>query len=324
MSTVSFLTTPAMAGRCPSTTRGRGPWLLARHRSGRGPGDGPDRRRRRRPGGLRRLARVGHLALRRLRGPGAASATFEYDPRTGSFVASGIVDVSQFVFTPDGRILGAGLAGRSASTRAVRRSGRELPTGARRCVVRAGEPRRAARAGDVERPTGTCSTWSRSSHGVTRSRPRRRREWSRLAASRRRSSAHQHPRRRRLRDLRPAAMVKALCALAGRNPNSTSGRPTSAARRRTPRSVRLPDSGRAGRPDVLRLSDGLGGATHHSRGEHGGAWPHAFEQVADLLDLGDRLDDHLFAAGAQVPQPDPGLVDRFGDVTVMGMVPSSV
>ena len=42
--------------------------------------------------------------------------------------------------------------------------------------------------------------------------------------------------------------------------------------------------------------------------------PHALEQVADLLDLADRLGDQLFAAGAQVPQPAPGLVDRLRDV----------
>src|SRR3954452_7998836 len=42
--------------------------------------------------------------------------------------------------------------------------------------------------------------------------------------------------------------------------------------------------------------------------------PHAFEQVADLLDLAARVGDQLLAAGTQVPQPTPRLIDRFGDV----------
>jgi hypothetical protein len=41
---------------------------------------------------------------------------------------------------------------------------------------------------------------------------------------------------------------------------------------------------------------------------------HALEQVADLLDLADRLHDQLLAAGTEVTQPPPGLVGRLGDV----------
>jgi hypothetical protein len=42
--------------------------------------------------------------------------------------------------------------------------------------------------------------------------------------------------------------------------------------------------------------------------------PHALEQGADLLDLGDDLHDQLLAAGAEMTQPAPRLVDRFGQV----------
>ena len=42
--------------------------------------------------------------------------------------------------------------------------------------------------------------------------------------------------------------------------------------------------------------------------------PHALEQVADLLDACHVLTGELFAAGAEVPQPRPCLVDRFGQV----------
>jgi hypothetical protein len=42
--------------------------------------------------------------------------------------------------------------------------------------------------------------------------------------------------------------------------------------------------------------------------------PDAFEQGTHLLYLADLLDDELCAAGTQVPQPSPGLVDRFRDV----------
>ena len=43
-------------------------------------------------------------------------------------------------------------------------------------------------------------------------------------------------------------------------------------------------------------------------------WPHALEQVADLLDARDVLIEQLLAAGTEVPQPAPGLIDRFGQV----------
>jgi hypothetical protein len=42
--------------------------------------------------------------------------------------------------------------------------------------------------------------------------------------------------------------------------------------------------------------------------------PHALQQGADLLHLGDHVDDQLLAAHAEVPQPTPGLVDRLRDV----------
>src|SRR5665647_2900507 len=42
--------------------------------------------------------------------------------------------------------------------------------------------------------------------------------------------------------------------------------------------------------------------------------PHALEQVTDLLDLADRLSEQPFAAGPQVPQPSPGLIQWFGNV----------
>jgi hypothetical protein len=37
-------------------------------------------------------------------------------------------------------------------------------------------------------------------------------------------------------------------------------------------------------------------------------------QVADLLNLTGDLADQLLAAGAEVPQPGPGLVDRLRDI----------
>jgi hypothetical protein len=42
--------------------------------------------------------------------------------------------------------------------------------------------------------------------------------------------------------------------------------------------------------------------------------PYALQRVADLLDLADRLGERPFAAGPQVPQPAPGLIQWFGDV----------
>ena len=42
--------------------------------------------------------------------------------------------------------------------------------------------------------------------------------------------------------------------------------------------------------------------------------PDALEQGAHLLDLGDHLDDQLLAAGTEVPQPAPRLIDRLRDV----------
>ncbi|SFW92050.1 hypothetical protein SAMN04489730_8352 [Amycolatopsis australiensis] len=45
-----------------------------------------------------------------------------------------------------------------------------------------------------------------------------------------------------------------------------------------------------------------------------GGGPDTFEQGTDLLDLTGHLDDQLLAAGAEVTQPAPDLVDRFGDI----------
>ena len=69
--------------------------------------------------------------------------------------------------------------------------------------------------------------------------------------------------------------------------------------------VTVDDHGQGGDPG--------GGAERPVRGLQGGG-PHALEQVADLLDARHVLLDQLLAAGAQVPQPPPGLVDRFGQV----------
>lgn len=48
------------------------------------------------------------------------------------------------------------------------------------------------------------------------------------------------------------------------------------------------------------------------RGE--GGWPHAFEQVADLLDAAGVRVQQLGAAGTQVTQPASGLIDRLRQV----------
>ena len=65
--------------------------------------------------------------------------------------------------------------------------------------------------------------------------------------------------------------------------------------------------------------------THHHRqagdpgdglervaGRGQGGRPHALEQIPDLLHARHMLLKEPFTAGAEVPQPAPGLVDRFG------------
>jgi len=84
------------------------------------------------------------------------------------------------------------------------------------------------------------------------------------------------------------------------------------------------ETGRAQAPQPGRVTAGAGKDDAHP-GEPGpGAErllgrvqrrrPHALQQVTDLLDLADRLSEQPFAAGPQVPQPAPGLIQWFWDV----------
>ena len=68
----------------------------------------------------------------------------------------------------------------------------------------------------------------------------------------------------------------------------------------------------AGHDHVHRSDPGVGLERLLGGGDGGG--PDALEQVADLLDAGDVLIQELLAAGSEVAQPAPGLIDRFGQV----------